>query len=351
MSVTVTSHERPGVYSVYDASSLVRASGVKRVGLIAMADEGDGSEAYVWYTYAQALELLGESNNMAEMVRLLFLNGAAAVYGVPVSEASQYETAIATSEGLEEIGLLVCDSTELTVQQAVRDSVQAASEVRRERIAVLPGGTDETVTELCARAKELNCERVVLVAPGAVDATGTSIGAACCAAAVAGAIAGEGDPAVPLGGAVLSGLNGLDLRYSDSEIDALVRGGVTALENVNGEISVIRGITTKTKSGEVEDESWRELTTILIVDEVIPGIRKALRSRFQRAKNTAQTRNAIRSQVILELENRVSKEIITGYEGVAVTALADDPTVCLVEFAFTVAHGLNQIWLSAHITI
>jgi len=25
--------------------------------------------------------------------------------------------------------------------------------------------------------------------------------------------------------------------------------------------------------------------------------------------------------------------------------------VCLVEFAFTVAHGLNQIWLTASITI
>ena len=24
---------------------------------------------------------------------------------------------------------------------------------------------------------------------------------------------------------------------------------------------------------------------------------------------------------------------------------------CLVEFAFTVAHGLNQVWLSAHITV
>ena len=33
------------------------------------------------------------------------------------------------------------------------------------------------------------------------------------------------------------------------------------------------------------------------------------------------------------------------------TASEDDPTVCLVEFAFTVAHGLNQVWLSAHITV
>ena len=120
---------------------------------------------------------------------------------------------------------------------------------------------------------------------------------------------------------------------------------------MNGNVSVVRGVTTRTKTGGVEDAAWRELTTILIVDEVIPGIRNALRSRFQRTKNTQQSRNAIRSQVILELENRVNREIITGYENVTVSALEDDPTVCLVEFAFTVAHGLNQIWLSAHITI
>ena len=55
--------------------------------------------------------------------------------------------------------------------------------------------------------------------------------------------------------------------------------------------------------------------------------------------------------MIVELENRVAREVIDSYEDVTVSALESDPTVCLVEFAFTVAHGLNQIWLSAHITV
>ena len=53
----------------------------------------------------------------------------------------------------------------------------------------------------------------------------------------------------------------------------------------------------------------------------------------------------------MELEKRVGREIIDGYEGVSVSALDSDPAVCVVEFAFTVAHGLNQVWLSAHITV
>ena len=171
------------------------------------------------------------------------------------------------------------------------------------------------------------------------------------AAAVAGAIAGESDPAIPLGGAELKGVDGLEARYGDTEIDTLVRGGVTPLENLAGEVSVVRGVTTRTKTGETPDSTWRELSTILIIDEVIPGLRSSLRSKFRRAKNTEQSRNAIRDQVVVELENKLSREIITGYDAVSVSALADDPTVCLVEFSFTVAHGLNQIWLSAHITV
>lgn len=97
-------------------------------------------------------------------------------------------------------------------------------------------------------------------------------------------------------------------RLSDNEIDQLVRGGVTPIETVGGVSSPVRGITTKTSSGGAADTTWRELTTILIVDEVIPTIRSALRTRFARSKNTAQSRGAIRSQVVLELEETETEQ-------------------------------------------
>ena len=154
-----------------------------------------------------------------------------------------------------------------------------------------------------------------------------------------------------MNGAALRGLGGVSQLYSDNDIDLLVRGGVTPLEAVGGVVSPVRGITTRTTTGGVQDATWRELTTIRIVDDVIPTVRDALRARFRRAKNTEQSRGAIRSQVVLELENKLAREIITGYGEVSVEADADNPTVCLVDFSFTVAHGLNQIWLSAHITV
>ena len=352
--MSMTTHERPGVYSSYGASSLIRGSGGRKtVGLVAINTKATAGTVYTITSYEDAVTTFGSSGgqDMAELIRVLLLNGAAAVAAVPIASSDDYEDGFALLAAQENISAVVCDSTTLTVQQDLRDSVASASAARRERIAVVAGAASETTTNLISQASSLNSERVVLVAPGGISAEGTALSGLTAAAAVAGAIAAQSDPALPLSGAELSGLHGLSAQYNDNDIDLLVRGGVTPLECVAGVVSVVRGITTRTTTGDSPDTTWRELSTILIVDDVIPSIREALRAKFRRAKNTEQSRGAIRSQVILELENKLSREIITGYENVTVTADSENPTVCLVEFSFTVAHGINQIWLTASITI
>ena len=352
MSITV--HQRPGVYSSYDASSVVSGSGSGRlVGLVAVNTQSEAGVPQTITSYDKAVTAFGSTGDedMAELIRLALKNGASGVVAVPIASEDGYQAAFDTLAEVEDLAVVICDSTDQTVQQKLRDSVVQASQTRRERLAVVAGGTAEEVEALIARAKELNSERVVLVAPGAVDREGETISGLAVAAAVAGVLAGGGDPALPLGGAELVGLYGLDGRYGDGDLDLLILGGVTPVESVGGVVSVVRGITTRTTTGEAADSTWRELATIRIVDDVIPSLRSALRSKFRRAKNTPQSRSAIRAQVVLELENKLEREIITGYENVSVTADSEDPTRCLVEFSFTVAHGLNQIWLSAHITV
>lgn len=340
-----TNHERPGVYSSYEMSSLTAAAaGGGSVAVVAAMAGADGKESYQWTSYSRAVGDVGDCA-LSQLARLAIRNGAGMVYGVPAGQ--DYTAAFATVAAMEDVDVVVCDSSDLAVQQALKTVVQECSAARRERIAVVGGAAGESAAQLVERAAGLNCERVVLVAPGAGDGSG----GASCAAAVAGAIAGNPDPALPLGGAQLYGLAGLESCYDDGDIDLLVQGGVTPLEMLAGSCYVVRGVTTRTTTGGAADTTWKELTTILVVDEVIPGLRNALRAKFNRAKNTAQTRGAIRSQTVMELEKRVNKEIIDSYEDVTVSALEDDPTVCLVEFAFTVAHGLNQVWLAAHITV
>lgn len=341
----VTSHERPGVYSAYDASSVVRtADNAKTVGIAALWDGAAGGETFVLTTYEQAVETFGASAAITTLIRLLFLNGGGTVVAAPVA-GEDYDAAFAALEELEDIDLVLCDSTKLAVHQALRDSVVNASNNKKERIAVVPAPPGQPA-ELAAHAGEINSPRVVIAAPGDADGHTTTI-----AAAVAGLIAGEPDPARPLNGAQLYGLSGLSAKYSDNDIDLLVRSGVTPLETRNGVVSILRAVTTCTKNGTVPDTTWRELTAILVVDDVIATVRNSLHNKFRRVKNTQQTRGAIRSQVILDLENKLAAESITGYDAVTVTQKDDDPSVCLVDFSFTVAHGLNQIWLTAHITV
>lgn len=348
-------HERPGVYSVYDTSSVLSGGRAARtIGVAARAAKGEADKAVTVTGYAAGAAAFGEDETpgMSTLLRLLFAGGASAVTAVPVGgegTAEDYRRAFAVL-GREEAQILVCDSGEETVQQALRDAVEEASALRHERIAVV-GCAGAEVSELIARAAALNSERVVLVGPDALDSGGKPLSGVFAAAAVAALAAAGGDPAVPLNGGELKGLGGLSQDYGEGDIDLLVRGGVTPLECVAGTVSPVRGVTTRTKTGGVPDATWRELTTILIVDDVIPAVRSALRSRFSRSKNTARTRAAVRSQVIVELEKKLAAEIISGYDGVTVTASEEDPTVCLVEFGFSVAHGLNQVRLTVHIEI
>ena len=344
------------MYSSYDASSVVSASAAaKTIGAAAVATKGTANKVELITSYEEGKSVFGEDASgvygMSTQLRSPFANGAGAVKAVAVgkdeSEEKDYASAFAALSDEEDVGVMVCDSAAQSVHLLLKTAAEDASAARRERIAVI-GGSEETVAQMVNRAKAVNSERVVLVGPDIASDDGGTMSAVFAAAAVAAVIAGNTDPSVPINGAELT-LFGK--RLSDNEIDQLVRGGVTPIETVGGVSSPVRGITTKTSSGGAADTTWRELTTILIVDEVIPTIRSALRTRFARSKNTAQSRGAIRSQVVLELEEMKSREIVDSYGEVLVSALKSDPTVCLVEFSFTVAHGLNRIYLTAHITV
>ena len=338
-------HERPGVYSSYDASAAVRGGRAARtVGVAAKSTSGTANAAVRLTSYEMGLSTFGEdaegTPGMPAILKLLFLGGASTVVAVKVDE-DDYAAAFRVLQTVENLQVIVCDSGELTVQQALRVSLESASAARRERIAVV-GMSDASTADLTERATALNSERMVLVGPDGLDGAGKPVSGVFAAAAVAAAVAMTRDPAIPLNGTPLNGLTGVSVDYTDSEIDVLVRGGVTPLEAVGGVVSPVRGITTRTTTGGADDTTWRELTTILIADDVIPAIRQSLRSRFSQTKNTVQTRGAIRSQTIVELENKLRAEIIDSYSDVAVSASEEDPTICLVEFSFAVAHGLDR---------
>lgn len=346
--------ERPGVYSSIDVSSSYSGSGSGGIaGVAAKADSGEVGKAVSLSSYAEARAKFGADSELTRLVKLLFMNGAQTVVAAAAAvdaepTTAQYKTAFDALLNVPDIGVMLCASQSNEVHSALKDALETASETGKYRIGIIDA--QGTPAELAAKASSLNCEKLVMAAPCVVDSEGNAVGGMA-AAALAGAIVSSPDPALPVNGARIYGVDGLNAAFTDTEIDTLIRGGVTPLENLSGEIYVVRGVTTRTTTEGVADYTWREITTVLIVNNIIPTIRTSLKRMFSRSKNTRQTRGAIRTQVIVELEKKLSAEIIDGYSNVTVEASADDPTLCEVGFEFTVAHGLNRIELSAHITV
>lgn len=350
--MSITYHERPGVYSDYDASSVTAGgSGAKVMGLIGVS--AATACLYAVTDYRDGAAIFGAESQLGRMLKLAFLNGASTVLACPVAADAKadYDAALARLFAEKTARLLAVGSASQEIQAAALAAAEAASAQKGECV-VLAGLEAPTAQALIDRAKALNSERMVLVGPDVYCAGETTAAGGCmAAAALAGVLAAQTDPALPLNGQALFGLSGVTLAADDNALDNFIRAGVTMLEVVGGKVTVIRGVTTRTTTGGSADTTWRELTTILIVDDVIPAIRDSLRAKFARAKNNASTRGAIRSQVIVELENRVDREIIDAYDTVTVKASAEDPTVCVVEFGMAVTHGLNRIYLTAHIKV
>ena len=350
--MSIVYHERPGVYSDVDASRIYASGiGAKVVGLVGLAEAARG--LYTITDSRSGVQAFGIQSQLGRMLQLCYQNGAGTVVCSPVVTDSEtgWRDAIELLVADHTCSYICVGSDQLAVHTILKTAVEEASAERGECIGLVGMG-EADVTALTARAGALNSERMVLVAPAVYLSGESTVSAGCmAAAALAGVLSCQADPALPLNGQVLHGIGGLTALYSDTEIDALVRGGVTPLEMVSGACTVLRGITTRTKTGQAEDLTWRELTTTMIIDEVIPAIRSSLRAKFVRAKNTAATRAAIRSQVVIALEDRMAREIIDGYDTITVRPDTADPTVCVVEFGFTVAHGLNRIHLMAHISV
>lgn len=340
----MTNSERPGVYTSYEVSSSVYGSGKgSAVGIAAAAEGGEAGEIVTLSSRTEAVEAFG-GGNMVKLTELLLKNGAPTVYAVRAVDGD-YATAFAALMTQGDIRFMACDSHEAEVHSAMKEAILSGDEQGKYRAGIVECA-ETTRAALVEKAQALNSERMVLVSHQETDGTPGAV-----AAAVCGIAAGGTDPALPLNGAEMLGLGDVGANFSDGDVTLLITGGVTPIETIFGSKTIIRGITTKTTSGGAADITWREMNTIMILDHMIPAIRDGLRAKFARAKNTAQTRGAIRTYVLVALEDYLNREIIDSYGDITAAPSAADPTVCMVEFAFTVAHGLNKIELRAHITV
>ncbi len=349
--MSFTYHERPGVYADFDASSIYPAANRSKV-VAVVGTSSLPAKAYEYSDYESAYSR-GDTSQLGRMLRALYENGAQRVVAYPVSADTLplYVSAVATLLTDYEPDYLVLGTNLLDVQQTVKDDLAALAAQQRTCIC-LTGMKDATVQDMVARAQKLNNERIVLVGQNVYQTDDeTELDGCVGAAALAGQLVALGDPAVPVHGAVLEDLVNVTSQLTDNQIDQLTQAGVTTLESRGGVVSVVRAVTTKTSENGEPSATLRELNTMLVVDEIIPALKKGLRLHFFRRKNNATTRSAILHQMVLWLEEYVREELIESYWDLNVTADVHDASICVVEFGFTVVQGMSRIYLTAHITV
>ena len=117
-------HERPGVYSSYDASAVVWGGrAIRTIGVAARSTGGTANAPMTLTSCEAGVSAFGEdaksTPGMAAMLRLLFLGGASTVVAVRV-EGEDYAAAFAALQTVEDVQVIVCDSGDLAAHQALR---------------------------------------------------------------------------------------------------------------------------------------------------------------------------------------------------------------------------------------
>lgn len=348
--MAIIARERPGVYSDYETSGILYTKNKgKSIAIIAKTG-GQANKVYTITRLTDVETIFGTSGLMLSLCKTAFENGAYSITAVSVGSSDEnYETAFSLIEEISNVSVVICDSSDTTIQQLLLQSVNNASQNKRERIGIIFSGTEQT--DISEWASNFNNERIVLIAQNPIDSEGNALSGGILAAAMASVISQCTDFSQSFNGMSLEGISGLNETLSENEIDSYITSGITPFEIIAGKVEIIRAVTSKTSTNGVTDKTFKELNTILTIDEVIKAVRDMLSKNISHTRNNVTTRSAISSQVTVKLQEFLDSNVIDSYVVPNVYQSEDDATVCIVELDFTVAKGINQIHIIANINV
>ena len=362
----MASDKIPGVYSSIDASAALKSISEDDhvIGIIATGTSDDTTfqltgKAYAPFSYDDAIEKYGKDSNILSIMTDAMNNGGSQFIVVRVDDVTDpanpdYAGALAVSELEEAIDIVVTDSVSPTIFTAIKTSVNNASADRKERIAVIGFDKATTIDAAKTNAQTLNSGRIVTAYPNFLDADGNELSGMHTAAAIAGQLAAELDPAMPMTGVEIIGFYGLASKLKNVEMEGLIDAGIIPLKTVNGTQRIVRCITTYTKNdAAVADVTRQEITTTRISDYIFKDMRNALATKFQRSKQGQATRDAIKSEVMTRLLAYQTAEYIENVAPTDVTIVVNpsNPLRNDVSFKYDVVGPLNVINLTGYLVI
>ena len=204
---------------------------------------------------------------------------------------------------------LVVPYGDVEVLKKLRSHLESVSGAMEQRPGVGVFGATGALSAATTLAGELNADRML----GAYVRGSRSLPCEV-AAAMAGIMAFEEDPARPLNTLELKGIHApvIKDRLSRTEQEVCLNNGVTPLEvGPGGRVQVVRAISTYTQDAQgVDDVSLLDITTIRTLDYVRRACRERISLRFPREKLSEKTPPKVRSELLDVLYKLEELEIV-----------------------------------------
>ena len=297
--------------------------------------------------------------------RLMFDNGANLIWICEAKPTAQGTASTANIKAaidlLDDIDIqsLVVMHQDAEIQQYIKSRVVIDSNVenQHERVGFVCALSDDVdaIKAQCLTFKE---QRIVNVVPSKVtilveDENGVGqefeVQSTFAAAAAVGMLVDNTRlVSEPLTRKTLVGIYGASKVYNRSQIEVMSGAGAFILKDNDGVVIVNQSVTTDTSN-----QNNRDLSVVLIKDEVMKSIRRNLdRDFIGKAYNRRITPTKIKTAIMTILNNYIGS-LVEGYDesDIVVTANPDDTTRVDVKMAFAVLRPLNYIYISYMVTL
>lgn len=236
------------------------------------------------------------------------------------------------------------DADTLALLKAHADLVSSAVEQRPCRVFC---ASQDTLANQATLAGNINYERIHIVGIRGCRNPAFEI-----AAVVAAEVTKSFDPAMPFDGAPLTGLHCPAEKdwWLRTEQETLLHAGVTPLEVIDGELTIVRLVTTRSKTSGVADLTLIDTNTMAIMDGYSKAWRTRMRQKFGRAKLEDMTIDQVLTQT-LDVAYRLQAlrwlQKVDDYKaGFIAQRDPNAPGRIIMEIPSPIVPGLHQIFAS-----
>lgn len=312
------------------------------------------------------INIFGEDSIVADMVKVLIMNGvnniSAIVVDIPeqgstsdeeyatvVSDA--YDSALMTSMDDDTVKVVLLDTNKYIELMKTHLALCESNDMFRYSV-ILPDNTVKSQADYIAYAKTIDDDRIFSTGTAMIDkVTAKEVDPVLGAAGLGAVIMTEtSDPALPLNGVQIKGFGGVIRKMLDAEKQVLANSGVTPLYTEGSLPTIFRLVTTN-----VSDKVWQEGTTRFIADYVLESVENTLRANYKRTKNVDRILGdtGIRGTVKSVLQTMNDLEIIENFDESTLTVIKDpkDMYGALVDYEIDVVTPLYTITISQHIKL